>query len=209
MTFGRTIVATSASNQEVTIQNEGSAPITFSGFAITGLGAGDFAIASNNCGLILAPGNGCSVAVSFTPTAAGDRSASLLIVTDAAVSPQSISLFGTGHGPAAQFVRGGRSLNFGNVTVGEAASPAVIQIDSSVGAAFDLDSFALGGTNASEFSIDRNDCAAAASGSDSGGGGYCSLYVKFAPAGAGLRVGYLRITNFGATQIVNLYGTGQ
>jgi hypothetical protein len=55
---------------------------------------GDFA-QTNNCPSSIPVGSGCIINVTFTPTAAGVRSGSL-VVTDNAGSPQQVSLTGTG-----------------------------------------------------------------------------------------------------------------
>jgi hypothetical protein len=48
-------------------------------FGFTGAAYGDFAVASNGCTVSLSPGLSCTVVVNFTPTAAGDRAAVLLV----------------------------------------------------------------------------------------------------------------------------------
>jgi hypothetical protein len=57
--------------------------------------AGDFSIVTD-CGATLAVGQSCGVAVSFAPTTIGARSGTLTISDDAAGSPHSVTLNGTG-----------------------------------------------------------------------------------------------------------------
>jgi len=92
----------------VTVRNTGTGPLTVSGLSLTGTG---FTITANTClaGSVAAGGT-CTVNVAFAPTAIGPASGSLLIADNAAGSPQSVALSGTGIAPAAAFV-------FGNQTV--------------------------------------------------------------------------------------------
>ena len=57
--------------------------------------SGDFAQTSD-CTSTLQAGTGCTVRVSFTPTATGTRTGTLAIVTDIAVRPDVVALIGTG-----------------------------------------------------------------------------------------------------------------
>ena len=63
---------------QVTINSTGSAALDITGVQITGPNSGDFT-ASNNCTQSLDPGQNCVLPVQFTPSQAGDRSATLVI----------------------------------------------------------------------------------------------------------------------------------
>jgi hypothetical protein len=98
LSFGSLQVGGSSAAQSVTLTNTGTAALTIASVALTGANPGDFAQATT-CPLgplTLAAGANCSISVSFGPTAAGARSASVSIVDDAGGSPQSVSLSGTG-----------------------------------------------------------------------------------------------------------------
>jgi hypothetical protein len=91
LTFGTQFVQTTSASQAITLTNSGKAAL-----AITNLTAsGDFA-QTNTCGTSVAAGGNCSVNVSFTPTSAGQRSGTVTIADNAANSPQTVSLTGTG-----------------------------------------------------------------------------------------------------------------
>jgi hypothetical protein len=75
----------------VTLSNTGSAALTISSIGASG----DFA-QSNTCGASVAAGASCTVQVTFTPTAIGQRAGTLTIADNAAPSPQSVSLSGIG-----------------------------------------------------------------------------------------------------------------
>ena len=99
LNFGERLVGTSGTSQTVTVKNTGSAPMTVSGASVGGTNASDFSVVSGSCGSSVAAGASCSIAVNFTPSAAGTRSASLSISHNAAASPQVIGLGGTGTAP--------------------------------------------------------------------------------------------------------------
>jgi hypothetical protein len=95
LNFPSQTVGSTSAQQTVTLSNPGSAPLLITGIAISGTNAGDFA-QTNNCGNSLAPGAPpCNISVTFTPTAAGTRTASVTITDNAAGSPQAITLTGT------------------------------------------------------------------------------------------------------------------
>src|SRR5437879_12353062 len=72
--------------------------------ALGGANAGDFALASGTTcinGARLAARANCVLNLTFTPTAASARTATVTITDDAADSPQSVSLTATGGTPPA------------------------------------------------------------------------------------------------------------
>jgi len=78
------------------LTNGTSSAITISSVGISGANAGDFAIANKTCGASLAASSSCSASVTFKPTAAGTRSATLSFTDSASGSPQKVALSGTG-----------------------------------------------------------------------------------------------------------------
>ena len=94
--FPSTAQGSTSSPIAVTIGNTGGAILNISGIALGGTSAGDFAIASNNCGATLAASASCMVSLTFKPTATGVRTAALVVTDNAAGSPQMAVLSGTG-----------------------------------------------------------------------------------------------------------------
>ena len=95
-----------SSLKTVTLTNLGSTPLSISSLSLvslapaTSLGtkAGDFAIQSGSCvpgGSVAALGS-CTINLAFKPTAAGVRSATLVIRDSDPGSPQTVNLRGTG-----------------------------------------------------------------------------------------------------------------
>ena len=93
-------VGTNSPGHLLTLSNPGSAPLEISGVKVTGPHAADFPL-QNHCGTQLAAGKSCSMVVLFKPHAAGSRTATLKITTDAAGSPPAEALTGTGIAPVA------------------------------------------------------------------------------------------------------------
>jgi len=81
----------------VILSNTSNTSLTLSSIAIAGANAGDFA-ETNTCGSSLGGGGRCTISVTFTPTLDDTRSATISITDDAAGSPQTVSLTGTGTG---------------------------------------------------------------------------------------------------------------
>jgi hypothetical protein len=91
LNFGQQKVGTTSSPKQVKLTNSGTQAVSISSIAISG----DFS-QSNNCPATLDLFKGCMITVTFTPTAAGTRTGTVTITDDAAGSPQSLPLTGTG-----------------------------------------------------------------------------------------------------------------
>jgi uncharacterized repeat protein (TIGR01451 family) len=91
LSFAQQLLGVTSAVQAVTLTNTGSAALAISAIAISG----DFA-QSNNCGTGIAEGASCQFIVTFTPTASGSRTGVLTITDNAAGSPRTVALFGTG-----------------------------------------------------------------------------------------------------------------
>jgi hypothetical protein len=94
LTFSQQYVGTTSAVQNLTLTNTGNAALYIVSVGFTGTNPGDFS-QTNTCGSIVAAGANCSVSVTFAPTAAGARSASLGITDNASNSPQTVNLTGT------------------------------------------------------------------------------------------------------------------
>ena len=92
VTFGNVAVG-STSNQSLSVTNSGTVAITISQATVTGAG---FTMGGASLPLTLSPGNSFTFTASFDPTAAGNDSGSLSIVSPQLSSPLAISMSGTG-----------------------------------------------------------------------------------------------------------------
>ncbi len=96
LTFSAQSVGTTSTAQSVTLTNSGNANLTISTVTIGGTNAGDFSKTADTCtNATVAASATCSMSVTFAPTAAGSRTASISIADNATGSPQTVSLSGT------------------------------------------------------------------------------------------------------------------
>ena len=91
ITFTSQPVGSTSAPQSVTLSNGSTTALAVKTIA-TG---GDFA-ETNTCGTSVAGGSSCTIAITFTPTAAGTRTGSLTVTDNASTSTQTVSLTGGG-----------------------------------------------------------------------------------------------------------------
>ncbi len=96
LAFGNQPVDITSSVQTVTLTNTGNAALSITSLAITGTNAGDFAEIADTCGGSVAAGGNCTIGIAFTPSAVGQRAATLSLTDNASGSPQTVSLSGAG-----------------------------------------------------------------------------------------------------------------
>jgi uncharacterized repeat protein (TIGR01451 family) len=94
--FGRQLVGIPSTAKTVTLTNAGAAALNLAGINASG----DFAIQANTCARSsLSGGASCSLSLTFTPVITGQRTGNLTIASNAASSPDSVSLTGVGVAP--------------------------------------------------------------------------------------------------------------
>ncbi len=217
LAFGDRNVQTTTT-QTVTITNDpgsgGGDPLTFAANAITitGTNANQFAKTADTCaGQTIAVGAGCTVTVSFTPTSAGTKTASLRFVDNAAGSPQTLSL--TGRGTQGALTADPAALDLGGATVGVVGpSQPVTLTNSATGVnagtvTIEAGGVTITGADAGQFAIDEDGCA----GVTLTPGQSCTVRVAAAPASADPRSATLRIADDapGAPHAVALTAIGR
>jgi hypothetical protein len=94
LTFPSQTVGTSSSQTSVTLTNSGAIALKVTSVTITGANAGEFS-QTNSCTTVQ-PTQTCSIKVTFTPTAVGTASASVLVADNAGSGSQTVALSGTG-----------------------------------------------------------------------------------------------------------------
>ncbi len=181
LAFGNQAAGVSAA-RAVTLTNSGNAPLGISNIWVTGTNASEFAV-STTCGAVVAANASCAVTVTFTPAAAGSRSATLIFNDSVANSPQTVALTGIGVLTSRASLSAG-SFNFGNQTVGSVASQSV-SLTSSGNIALPIYAVKLSGSNAGEFKL-----STACSG-NLGVGASCNTSLTFAPSTPGTKTALL------------------
>ena len=108
---------------------------------------------------------GCTINITFTPTATGNRTGTLTINDNAAGSPHTVALSGTGTVPIANLSP--TSLSFGNQLVGTISAPQPVALSNSGSAPLTINSITASGDFAQ-----TNDC-----GSSLAAGASCTINV--------------------------------
>ena len=204
LTFVAQTVGTTSPSQAITLTNSGNAALTITGITVTGTNPGDFA-QTNACPASLAAGAKCAINVTFTPTLAGALSAAVSIADNAAGSPQSVPLAGTGTTVTAPAVTlAPTSLTFASQTVGTTSPSQAITLTNSGTAALTITGISVTGTNLGDFA-QINTCPASLA-----AGAQCAINVTFTPTLAGARSAAVNIADnaAGSPQAVPLTGTG-
>ncbi len=104
ISFGNQLVGASSAPVTITVTNNGTGALVFSGISATGTNASDFAIGSDSClgtNVSVAPNGTCTLQVTFTPAcgiSSAARAATLALTDNAPGSPQNIPLGGTATG---------------------------------------------------------------------------------------------------------------
>jgi hypothetical protein len=181
-----------------TVGNTGNAALSVTGITVSGTDAGQFAVSPTsfavNVGAAAQP-----VTVTFTPGSTGAKSASLSIAHNAAGSPSTVSLSGTGTAPVCSL--SSTSVAFGNVEKGQTSQQscwirntgtATLTVS---GMSDDSDQFSF--SPGAPLNINAGDSTA--------------VTVTFAPTSVGNKSGVIMITHnaSGSPSSVSLSGTGQ
>jgi hypothetical protein len=204
LTFGDQAVNTTSLPQTVSLTNIGGAPLAITSVTITGANGGDFAPVVNTCTGTFAPGAGCTISVTFTPSAEGARIASVSVVDDAPDSPQSVALSGNGVLPPGIGFNP-TSLTFPAQAVGTSSAPQTVTLTNTGGGPLTITSIEIQGTNSSDFFRPNTTC-----GSTIAPGASCTIDVIFTPTASGNRLASLTVSDnaVGSPHSVPLFGGG-
>jgi hypothetical protein len=114
LNFGNESLGTTTASQRVTLANNTGGPLAIANIWLAGANSSDFSM-TTSCASSLAAGSSCTISLTFTPSAAGARAASLTVSDNASNSPQAVALTGTGLNPGV-FAAGTFRLNQGQST---------------------------------------------------------------------------------------------
>jgi hypothetical protein len=184
LTFSSTTVGQTSTGLSATLANTGSAALNISSIALGGAAAGDYAVTGGSCsaGGAVAAGANCALVVSFTPTAAGTRSATLTISHNATGGASTVALSGAGSAVAQPTIAlSATSVNFGALVLNTASATQTITVSNSGQSALGFTSIALGGANSGYFTLGGS-CSTA---TPVAAGGSCTLTVQARPTAAG------------------------
>jgi hypothetical protein len=194
LSFGNQVINETSAAKTVTLTNTGATSVTISSITASA----NFAISSKTCGATLAAGAACKVSATFTPTALGAVTGTLAFSDNAANSPQTVALSGTGIAPA-------------TLTPASAIYPAQAVGTTSAAKTFTLtnnQTVAITGiviSTTGDFAVSATTCTTSLAAK-----GKCTINVTFTPTQTGTRPGQLSVSNSASNspQTVTLSGTG-
>jgi hypothetical protein len=191
--FRSTTINATSPAQNITISNTSAAAIALRTPSLAGV---DFKITANTCGSSLAPSTGCTVAITFTPTASGTRSGTFTITDDSGT--QTASLSGIGTSPATDGLSP-LSLTFAaqQITTASLAQPVIL-----TNAGDQPLTLIAAQITTGDFTV-VNKC-----GNSLNPHSVCSLNVAFEPKNVGAITGLLTVSDQYRSQIVTLNGIG-
>jgi Abnormal spindle-like microcephaly-assoc'd, ASPM-SPD-2-Hydin/Beta-propeller repeat len=205
LTFPTQNVGTTSAVQYFSVTNTGSANLTIS--AVTSTNAAEFPVYSDGCsGTSLTPNQHCVVGVKFSPTLGGSRTGTIQVSDNAAGSPQSLAVTGTGYGiPSASF--NPTSLAFGNVDINVTSAKKTITLSNTGTDTLVISSISFKGANAGLFK-QTDTCPASLAPT-----GSCVISVSFTPTAVGTVGADLAVTDNannagGSVQVATVSGTG-
>jgi hypothetical protein len=187
-------VGVASNAKAVTVTNTGSTAATVCKVTATS----DFAQTTNSCGNSLSAGANCVINLVFTPTARGNRTGFVQVITNDAGSPQSIILSGKGIAPVVSL--SATFLGFGSSLVGVKSASQIVTVSNTGDDALTIFSLTISGDFAQ-----TNTCGSSVAVSQS-----CSIVVTFTPTATGARSGSITINDnaMGTPHTVPLSGNG-
>lgn len=205
LNFGTQMVG-KTSYQTVTVTNSGNAALNISRVAVEGTGPVDFSVVENHCVSLVPASANCTILVGFYPNWSGLRSAVLVITDNAADSPQSVPLSGTGMfipKPLVDLRPSG--LDFGVQTIGTTSGSQTVALTNTGDAPLSISSVGIAGTEHGDYTMTGNTCGASVT-----AGASCDISVAFRPTATGSRRAILMITDNAehGPHSVELSGTG-
>jgi hypothetical protein len=204
LSFGSQLLTTTSAVQSITITNCGSAALNISSVIVGGFASNDFSVAQTCTGGPIAPGDTCTLNVTFHPQAAGTRNANIVIADDATGSPTILNLQGVGVALAPAICFGSAALNFADTVVGFTSSVQSVTITNCGTAPLLLTNLTLTGANPGDFVITLSTCGTVFTGTT------CQVNVEFAPTFGGARSASLGFVDnvSGSPQLLSLTGNG-
>ena len=195
LSFGDEAVGTTSPAKTVTLKNTSTATLDISSITPSG----DFAISANTCGATLAGKKSCKVSITFTPMASGKLTGTLTFTDNAANSPQTVPLSGTGVEPATLTPA---SAVYAKQNVGTTSAAKTFTLTNNQ--PVDLTGIAISTTG--HFAVSATTCEASLNAKAK-----CTISVTFSPTETGTQTGQLIVQDSANNnpQTSNLTGTGK
>jgi hypothetical protein len=202
LTFPSTTVGQTSATQTLTLTDTGTATLVLNSFNVSD--PTDFSD-TTTCGTSLASGASCTFTIAFTPKSAAALSSTITVTDNAANSPQTVTLSGTGTAvPAPVAGLSVSALTF-TANVPAAAGAQTVTLTNTGNATLSNIAVTLGGGASSSAFSDTTTCGATLA-----AGSMCTISVNFTPTTFGGFSGVLSIADNATSspQTVALTGTG-
>jgi hypothetical protein len=196
--FAPQAVGTKSAPVPILLVNTGNASLNINGISVKGADSSDFS-QTNNCGTSLPAAGSCTINVTFTPAAAGSRTASVAVSDTAPGTPQLANLVGRGLGPIANL--NPNPVNFAAQVVGTMSVSQVVTVTNAGDGPLNFTQIAASG----DF-VETNTCNAPLT-----PGSSCEITITFEPTAMGNRAGSISIADnaAGSPQTISVSGVGQ
>ena len=206
--FGEVQVGSSSPSGTLRITSSGSDFLDIS--SVSSSRPGEFPLSNDGCsGASLWVGESCTVRVRFTPQAAGSRSATLSIDSDAASGPSAVNVGGTGVTAALQVPALSLApdpLNFNQVQLSTRSPVSQVRGTNTGNAPLTIQTATLSGANPGDFSLVSDGCSGQTLQPDE----TCVISAAFSPRATGERTARLTVSAnlSGSPPSVTLNGVG-
>jgi hypothetical protein len=204
LNFGNQIVGVTSRSLVVTLANLTGSSLTITKVSIAGTHATDFAPGTSTCGVTVAAGATCSLAVTFTPSIVGAETATLTVADSDPSGPQTVTLNGTGTPPPSPVFLTPATVNFGNQGLNTKSTAQTVTLRNTSTATVKNIVVSITGAGASSFA------ETSACGATLATGANCTISVTFTPTAAGAATATLSVADSDASspQTATLTGTG-
>jgi hypothetical protein len=210
--FDAQTVKTASPVQLVYYYNQGNTSSTISSAVLSGTNATDFSVSGSSCATTTPSAVGaqsyCYYRITFTPAAAGSRTATLTITDSDPGSPRTVAISGTGistNVPEVTFFPA--SLTFATQAEGTTSAAQNVNLTNNGLGNLTISSIVLTGTDSGNYAIVSNNCPATLA-----AGFSCNIAITFSPIaiGSGLTASLTVTDNAtGSPQSVPITGTGK
>jgi hypothetical protein len=203
LAFGNQYILTLSGQQTIALTNTGSAPLKMGSVILGGASAASFRMSNDSCYGTLVMGASCNIVVRFYPQAAGPVTGAVTIVDNAAGSPLTVTLTGTGVYSAVAL--SSTSLAFGSQNVPTESAAQTITLTNTGTAMIYLSSVTLGGANPASFAMSNINCYGTLLVNAS-----CTINVRFYPQAPGPATATVNFADNASVipQTVTVTGTG-
>lgn len=213
MDFGE-VTLTNTFDQTVRLDHVGTGPLVVTEIEVLGTNADDFVVGAQTCegeAVVLQQTDSCEVSVAFTPSAEGDRTATLLLRTRDG-REFTVELVGRGTkvrviNPNARFAATPDPLAFGQRLLQSTGPESTVTVRNTGAAELRITTVEIVSAAApNDYAISANTCTTA----PIPGGGQCQVTVRFIPTASGDRTAVLRFVDNapGGPHLVGLGGVG-